>query len=263
MNKTPLFLFMDESEYPPLDIAALTGILIPIEKYPEIRDEIAQLIIEIMSPPPNTVPQPIELHGSDLLPHLPKNPESDLLRKKVFHRCVEIINNHKISIFRVCYTNYKEIISYINDEKLYGLNFSAMQSVLQPAFQDRIMIPVMDGVPNIPVKPGSPNINRRLIENFSRQIHFNHHCYQFENLRSSMSISNLQNITDTLFSSSQFNSLLQLADLTSYLLLKIDQNELGQKSIMNQYQNSIFEISKKIDPELIFSYREKLQYMQS
>ena len=65
------FLFLDECSHESLDLAALTGVLVPSHSYNAVRDEICQISWDVLRPPPNTVPAPIELHARNLLvPHL-------------------------------------------------------------------------------------------------------------------------------------------------------------------------------------------------
>ncbi len=68
------FLFMDESCSEPIDnkntvISSLTGVLVPINRYAEIRTKFYDLLEWSIKPEPNTINLGIpELHGSELLP---------------------------------------------------------------------------------------------------------------------------------------------------------------------------------------------------
>ena len=112
MNRSPMaFLFLDECMYEPLDMVALTGVLVPLESYSPILDEMCQLAWEVLSPEPNVVPAPIEFHGRSLPPELSGQPcaEADKARLHVFARVVSIVNTHRLRVFRVAYFNRREI----------------------------------------------------------------------------------------------------------------------------------------------------------
>ena len=53
--------------YERLDLAALTGVLVPLDRYVAARDAMCKVAADVLSAPPNTVPAPIELHARDLL----------------------------------------------------------------------------------------------------------------------------------------------------------------------------------------------------
>lgn len=174
------FLFMDESAYAPLDLAALTGFLVPAERYKEVRDEICQVVWEVLRPPERTIPQPIELHARNLLSQIANRnkPELDLDRLNVLGSAVRIINKYGLEVFRVAYLNRKEICDLQKgDPNLYGLNFFGMLCLLQAKLADTLILPVMDGVPGCPpqvLKP--PAIDPQLIRAFAKMVRFRHHA---------------------------------------------------------------------------------------
>jgi hypothetical protein len=147
------FFFMDECTYEPLDLAALTGVLVPADRYIAVRDAVCQIVWDVLRPPARTVPLPIELHARDLLAQItdrsPQDLDSDRLH--VLRSAVNIVNTHRLDVYRVAYLNRKEISETLKgDPKLYGLNFFGMQSVLQGKLADTLILPVMDGVPGCP-----------------------------------------------------------------------------------------------------------------
>jgi len=50
------FLFLDECFSEKLKLAALTGVLVPVDEYAAVRDEMCRLAWEALRPPANTIP---------------------------------------------------------------------------------------------------------------------------------------------------------------------------------------------------------------
>lgn len=141
------FLFLDEGMYKPLDLASLTGVLVPLEAYGTVRDEMCRLVWEVLSPEQKVVPAPIELHGRHLLPELASRLRPRQTRRlHVLARVTSIINAHRLRVLRVAYLNRTEIAAFMQDDsKLYGLNFIGVQTGLQDMMAKTLVVPVMDG----------------------------------------------------------------------------------------------------------------------
>lgn len=111
MSQSMAFLFLDECSYEPLDLAALTGLLVPLERYVAVRDAVCRVVADILRAPVNTVPAPIELHARELLSSLSDRPTADLDhdRLDVLSKVVSLVNEQQLRVIRVAYLNRKEI----------------------------------------------------------------------------------------------------------------------------------------------------------
>lgn len=247
--------------YEPLDMVALTGVLVPLESYSPILDQMCQLAWEVLSPEPNVVPAPIEFHGRSLLPELSGQPcaEADKARLYVFARVVSIVNTHRLRVFRVAYFNRREIAAFIKgDPKLYGLNFFNMLSGLQDIMDETLLVPVMDGVPASSAKK-PPAIDPSLIRGFASNVRWLHHIRQHALVKDSLSIRNAQNLAEPLFGDSSYATLLQLADLVSYLLLQIDKDDLETSSTDSQFHKSVVSLGRDLNPDQLSLWRSRME----
>lgn len=150
------FLFLDESQFEPLDLAALTGVLVRSEVYNSVRDAMCRIIHDVQASPPQVVEMPIELHASRLLKNLAGRDASvpDELRLRIFAQVVNIVNSRNISVYRNAYLNRSKIAPLFrvgaestSDSKLYAINFHHILSMIQPELARSIIVPVMDGIP--------------------------------------------------------------------------------------------------------------------
>ena len=264
MRDAPLaFLFLDESMDESLDLASLTGVLVPLHAYREVRDSICQLVWEVLSPLPNTVPQPIELHARNLLPELNSLPgdQADSARLHVLRSTVRIINNNHLKVVRVCYLNRSEISRLLKgDPKLYAINFFGIQSWLQDLMEKTIVLPVMDGVPASKQGKKPPSIDVSLIRAFAANVRYIHHARQCDAVKGSLSIRNPHNLAEPVFADSTHSTLLQLTDLVSYLLLQRDRAELDPSSKCSEFKESITEIAKTFNPDLLNLWRDTMKF---
>lgn len=257
------FLFLDESTYEPLDLAALTGVLVPLESYAEVRDAICQVTWDVLAPPANTVPSPIELHARDLLAELSNRDPRHLDRARlgVLGAIVRIVNEYRLQVFRVAYLNRTEIAAtMIGDPKLYGLNFFAIQSALQDKLADTVVLPVMDGVPGCAQNARHPpRIDPQLIRAFARNVRYIHHCRRCSVVARSLSIRNVANLAEPVFADSAHSTLLQLADITSYLLLQVDRAELEAGAGFSEYRSAVLECARGLRSDLLDQWRGRLE----
>lgn len=264
MEPSPLaFLFLDECSDEALDLAALTGVLVPHEKYRNVRDAMCKVVYDVLEPPANTVPAPIELHGRNLLPQLDNLPveQADAARLHVFRRVAGIINEYGLLIFRVCYLNRSEIANVLKgDPKLYSLNFLGIQTGLQDLMETTLIVPVMDGVPNSADAKKPPSIDPSLIRAFAGSVRWLHHARQSEIMKNSLSIRNSHNLAEPVFADSTHSTMLQLVDLISYLLLQQDRDELAPQSISSQFKQAVVNEAKAIDPRLLASRRDQMKF---
>lgn len=184
MTTQLFFLFIDESLYEDLDLAALTGILVPLDRYSAVRDEICKIVADVLRLPPNTIPAPIELHVRELLSDLKGRLQSELDqdRLKVMEKVVAVLNEYKLTTIRIAYLNRREIARMMpRDPKLYSLNFFGMQTALPETMENAIILPVMDGVPGCaPTSRHAPTIDPQLIRAFAQSVRWLHHHRQYK-----------------------------------------------------------------------------------
>ena len=254
------FLFMDECFSETLDIAALTGVLVPLEDYVSVRDAISAIAWDCLQPPANTIPQPVELHGSNLLRgiggHVP--PDLDQARLAVFKRSVELVNSRRLRICRIAYTNHSEVADvFVGDPALYGLTFFGIETWLGQLMTDTLVIPVMDGIPKSSHGSKPPRIDPQLIRAFAQSVRFVHHYRASGYPERTLSIANPANLGEPLFGDSTHSTLLQLADLVSYLLHQIEKADLSTVA-RSTFGESVLRIARSIDATLIDSWRGPL-----
>jgi hypothetical protein len=261
-NVSLAFMFLDESMDESLDLASLTGVLVPLRAYCAVRDAICRLVWEVLAPPPNTVPQPIELHARKLLPeldHLPKE-EADGARLHVLRSTTKIVNEYGLRVHRVCYTNRAEIAAMLKgDPKLYALNFFGIQSGLQDLMETTMVLPVMDGVPGTTEDKKAPSIDPSLIRAFAANVRWIHHVRHCDAVSGSLSIKNAHNLAEPVFGDSTHATFLQLVDLVSYLLLQRDRAELMPQHKMSEFKTAVLEVSQGLDTRLLALWRGKME----
>jgi hypothetical protein len=252
-------LFLDECSYEPLDLAALTGVLVPLTAYIGVRDAVCRITWDVLTPPQDTVPQPIELHGRDLLSEIGDRDEKELdrLRIQVYADVVRIVNDNNLRVFRFAYLNRSEIAAAMNgDPQLYGLNFANIQIALQTTLAETIVFPVMDGIPGCdPAKSKAPRINPQLIRAFAQQVRWIHHARQCSAVADSISIKNVANLAEPVFADSAHSTLLQLTDLVSYLLLQLDREELQPCDSPSDYRKEVLICARNFRPALLHRWK--------
>jgi hypothetical protein len=259
------FLFIDECSFDSLDLSALTGVLVPLEAYNPVRDAMCQLTWDVLNPPPNVVPAPIEFHSSDLLNKIDglNVANSDELRLHVLSTVVNIVNTHGLQLYRVAYLNRKEIAARMPiDQMLYGLNFFGMQSMLQNELGNRIILPVMDGIPGRAPSDGKapPRIDPAMLRAFDRNVRWIHNARCHTNTANNLSIKNVHNLAEPVFADSEHSTLLQLADLTSYLLLQREREDLSPPSAHSEFRLKLLRIAAAFRDDLVHAWKGKMHF---
>lgn len=235
---------MDECLYPPLDLAALTAVLVPLEKYNIVRDAMCRIVWDIVDSNEHQVPVPVELHASDLL-----RGRSDTVRLSVFSAVAEIVRSNRLSIYRSTYLNSRELSDiFEGDAKLYGLNFFNIQMWLEKHLADRLVVPVMDGIPSQrPNGKKAPRIDGQLIRAFAHNVRYTHHIRQSKTRAQMLSIQNLENLCEPLFADSAHSTLIQLVDIISYMLLQTEKADLDSKTPLSAFQNLILREAGQVE----------------
>ena len=251
------FLFLDETSYEPLDLAALTGILVFPGDYAAIRDKFCGLVLHVQASPANVIEDPSELHARDLLP----GDDSDQSRLLIFREIVAIVNAFGTRVFRCAYLNRNEIANQTAfGQNLYGLTFSSMLHMLQPVMANTLVVPVMDGIPDSTKAPKPPAIDRQLIRAFAQHVRSHHHYRQIPNFADSLTLENAHNLGEPLFADSTHSVFIQLVDLVSHLLLQLDREELKPDEPLSPYRLAVIAYAKQIRRELLHCERGKVQF---
>jgi len=256
------FLFMDECIYEPLDLAALTGVLVPSDRYAAVRDAICQIVWDVQRRLGIADPAPIELHARDLLPQIKDKSQEvlDAERLSVLESAVNIVNSNRLSVYRVAYLNHKEISDTFKfDPKLYALNFFGMGLLLQEKLADTLIFPVMDGVPGCPMSQRqAPAIDPQLIRAFALHVRHMQHVRRNDNIANNLPI-NYANLAEPAFVDSEYSTLVQLTDLVSYLLLQRDREELARPSEQSCYREKVIEIAQGFESDLLHCWKGTLR----
>jgi hypothetical protein len=259
------FLFIDECMYEQLDLAALTGVLVPVDRYAAVRDAMCRLAVDVQPSPPNVIPGVIEFHARALLSDVEDlhGDQIDSVRLSVLQRVVDLLSEYQLSICRVTYLNRKEIAALMPlDPKLYGITFFGIQAWLQEVMVDTLVIPVMDGVPatgGIESQRRAPRVEPMLIRAFAGSVRSTHHFRQFPNVADSLSIANAHNLGEPVFADSAHSVLLQVVDLVSHMLLQRERAEYESQSVLSNYRREVLSIATKIPSNLLHLWTGKMQ----
>jgi hypothetical protein len=263
MNKMrPYFLFIDECLDEDMNLSALTGIFVPIDKYILVRDAICKIAFKIQLPKGNVIPPLIELHARDLLSELPDDHpnKTDKARISILTDIVDIINSYKLITLRLTYLNHREIVKFLKDDpKLYQTIFSDIIDLLHKFWSDSLIIPVIDGIPSSKQSTKkSPSLDTQLISSFARQIRYIHHMRCNKVVEKGSHLSGYINIAEPVFADSYYSTLIQLVDLVSYLLHQIEKADLNPNKIMSDYQKKVFYCGRSIDPNNLLTRKGEL-----
>jgi hypothetical protein len=258
-------LFLDECMYEQLDLAALTGVLVPVGRYVPVRDAMCRLAADVQPSPQDVIPGIIEFHARALLNDLEDlhGDQIDLMRLSVLQRVVDLLSEHQLPVCRVTYLNRKEIATLLqSDSKLYGITFFRIQSWLQEVMADTLVIPVMDGVPatgGLEPPRRNPTVDPVLIRAFAGSVRGTHHYRQFPSIADSLSIANAHNLGEPLFADSGHSVFLQFVDIVSHMLLQRERAEYEDQSELSNYRREVLSIASKIPSDLLHVWAGKMK----
>lgn len=259
------FLFLDECSYEPLDLAALTGVLVPADRYAVVRDGMCRLAVDAQPSPPDTIPEAFELHARELLndvAHL-HGDKIDSVRHMVLQRAVDILSNHQLRVCRVTYLNRSAIAKLMPlDPKLYGVTFLGMEAWLEEVMGDTLVVPVMDGLPatgGLDIPRRAPRIDPVLIRAFAGTVRSTHHFRQYPRVAENLSIANAYNLGEPVFADSAHSVLLQLVDIVSHMLLQCERAEFEGESTLSDFRRQALTIARSIPPHLLQAWAGKMQ----
>jgi len=233
---SPKFLFLDECYSPPLTnqidttITSISGLLVPIEDYPKIRDCYHKKInwsIKSGNKIINTLP-PVP-HGSNMLPE-----ESEERRLQCYNDMVDLAVDFDMSLFRVGYFVTPELINNLPsiDKKYLDLCWSGMLFVLQPYFKNDLIFPIFE-LANKDVFIKSISQPIKLMGALRETVVCN-----------SISIENSENLAEPFYASKNYSVITSIIDTISYLLMKSDLVKLGKEP--TAFEEKLLKISSKI-----------------
>lgn len=232
------FLFMDESCSEAIDnnktvISSLTGVLIPIHKYAELRTKFYDLLEWWIKPESNTINMGLlELHGRELLPE--EDEEKKLI---ILNGVVDLVVSNQLEIYRGGYYITKTIReSFKGDEEMLGGLWFGILNTLRPKIANEMVIPVMDGFDRNMVRKFSP-----LVKGMDVMRAAGH--------EQSISIRNSENILGEVFyADSQYSIFTQVADLVSWLRQLSDISREGKE--LTPYKKKLLVVSEKLEPAI-------------
>jgi hypothetical protein len=238
------FLFMDDchGNEKKLKTTSLTGLIVSVDMYPQLRTQFYNLMKWSINPETNVINlDPPELHGSKMLLN-----ETDERKIDTYQKIVNLAIDNKLKIYRIGYHRDKKYNPWKlpfgnkgseHETEFLGMCFFSLLSVMQPEFEEAILIPVMDTVDAGKVKTFSG-----LIKNLD--------IMRETGLEHSMSIKNSENILGEVFyADSKYSVLTQVVDIISYLRHVMDMHEVGLKK--SPFQQSLVQISNQLSPSIV------------
>jgi hypothetical protein len=233
-----LFLVVDETECAKTDVFALVGVLVPIEKVDTIRLDLNRFVRDLQAVPDDTVLPAPELHGSKMLLEENEAWATDDHRVRCYEKVVELVNEHRLRVLRVAY--FKRSVARIaeGDRKHHGLCYAGLSMSLSSTLEHAYVLPVMDGLDQrVAGKLGQQSQSTgalRAMPGFAAE---------------SLSIENAERLMDPVFVDSRFSPLMQLTDVTAYLLHLLDCERTGHSFTM--YKSRLLAIAKGLDLSLV------------
>ena len=233
------FLFMDESYSEAIDnkntvISSLTGVLVPIHRYTEIRTKFYALLEWSIKPESNTINMSVpELHGRELLPK-----EDDAKKLEILEGVVELVVSNGLEIYRRGFYITKTTREYFkHDEEMLGLCWIDILHALKPKIENEMLIPVMDG------------LDKKKVLKFS-QIVKSLDVMRAAGHEENLGIRHSENILGEVFyADSQYSIFTQVADLVSWLLQLSNIASEGKE--LTPYKKKFLLISEKLVPSIV------------
>ena len=231
------FLFMDESYNPDIKppISSLTGILVPLEKYPTLRSKFYEALnFEIEQDKGIINLSPPALHFSNLLRHH----ENDEVRFNVLSSLVNLVVDNQLEMFRVGYYITKNIEKTFEDDKrLIGLCWFGMLSMLQSKLETEMVVPVMDA--------GFEKNMKQMTKQFSGTMK-TLDVMRAAKFEVGVSIKHSENILDVFYADDKYSIFTQLADIVSGLRRISETANQDSQLINSEYKKKLFPISEQL-----------------
>jgi hypothetical protein len=196
------FLFMDECSCSETSITSLTGLLVPALRYNDLRERFYEMLKWSMRTDDGAKKWPPELHGRKFLPD-----EDDERRLRTFEEVVNLVISNQLRVYRVGYFVTPSLRRmFVGDETMIGMCWFGMVALLQPEFEDALLVPIMD------------TCDSKTFPKFSQLIKC---CDVFRAWgigECNMSFKNTHNVLGEVFYAySQYSVFIQVVDIISYL----------------------------------------------
>ena len=238
------FLFMDESRGTETGIVALTGLLVPLDRYNDLRTRFYELMRWTVEPEERTLRlAPLELRGSSFL-SWHEGADNDL-KLRLFSDVAGLVVDERVAVYRVGYHRQKRLNTILAGEVGYlGLCWIGMLTVLQPVYAAEHLIPVMDG------------LDMKVAQMFSQTVRTSD-VMRAVGLEESVSFENTENILGEVFyCDSRYSIFTQVADIVCYLRHISDKHAKG--IVLSEFQQQLRDISELLSPVLAY---EKITWM--
>jgi hypothetical protein len=202
---------MDDSYTPVTGFSSLTGVVVPVERYPALRSDFYDALIRFIKPANGVIGEAPELHGKDLL-----RGECDDSKLEILANVAALIATHQLRVYRIGYfINDVTGKLFANDGRLQGICWHSLLSMMEPLLKDEMIIPVMDGLAPQTTRLFSPVV-KRLDE------------WRAAGLEHNVSVRYSHNVLGEVFyAGSRYSALTQVADLVAYLRNASDLVGLG------------------------------------
>lgn len=243
-------VYIDESVNEEASLATLIAIEFESDSIKQITRDFYSIIKLIVDKFPKRnngsriIHQTPVLHGRKFLVNSKDNDRLDFsviddeFRLAILQHIVDLVNKNNLKIVRVGYSNYNEIKEKFKDDKMYGLNWLALSSYFNEKEGNDEYIFIMDGT------------NTQMIDKLSHFIRESKSLLYLYDMKDSLIIPNVDRFLNNVFYVPQkFCEPLQIVDIVSYLLQKIDFVRITEKT--SSFSEKLIKIANNIREELI------------
>lgn len=262
MEKNVNFIFIDESVTEEIDIASLTGLVVPLDKFENIRTDFYKILNKVLDKiypnrsEKNRIDYPPILHARTFLQNSDENSTFDFsnitdeFRLQILNQVIEIVKNYDLLVIRIGYNNYREIKEHIKDDKLHNTNWFGLSRTLDYIYHDSVLIPVMEG------------IDSNIVSKFSGLI-WSSNCLRelYPRIAKSLVYKNSNNFYGSVFfTQSKYTECIQIVDIISYLLQKAD--FVNIKGTANDFNKSMISSLSILNEEKVINSIIKMKYVE-
>lgn len=244
------FLFIDETinKDVAFPLTSLTALLVPTEKYEEVRASFYDAIRSQFNPKDNViVPNPPELHFNNFLP---SSPDED--KFKILEALVQLIGRLNIQIFRVGYYSTPLLRSkFITDPYLIGLCWSGIISVTTASRKDRMLIPVLDA--------GFERSFQRVVDRVSQPSRTTD-VIRHTSSASSLSVGYSEKLAEPMYIDSKYSAFVQLTDCIAGLRRVLDTATISGSAPESPYKQRMVSIAEKLNTNVAYEETIELKF---
>jgi hypothetical protein len=225
------FLFMDETQSDEKlkpRISALTGLLVPVSQYIELRRQFYSALHHYVVPKPNHIGRVPEMHGKKL--------PGATIDEKVSNvaAIVDLVIANRLRAYRVGYyiTDYLQS-EMTFDKWMLSVSFSGIISELEHVLATQMVIPVMDGF--------DPNVVRSFSQTL-QSCDLLHAAGQGD----MCSLAHSQNLIGAVsYVNSEYSVLTQVTDIVAYLRKVTDMQNDGWP--LPEFKKALLPYARKLD----------------